>query len=113
LAGCVKSAFQQPALPVKGYAVPKIGNIALTGKSGRQYSFEVFARTTEFRAVGAVYLQSKRTPTVNGGGSHDFIYIGQTSNLSDRPLNHHKKACFDREAQTVSLCIWRRTNRSG
>ncbi len=75
----------------------KVGNgMAVKGKSGQSYSFAVYTRDTEFKALGALYLMSKRTPKPDGGGSHQFLYIGQTGDLSNRPLNHHKKSCFDK-----------------
>jgi hypothetical protein len=83
--------------------MPKFGTIELKGASGRKWSFTAYPRETEFRAVGAVYVQSVRTKKADGGGSHEFIYAGQTGDLSDRPLNHHKKACFDRHGANCLL----------
>ena len=48
-------------------------------------------------------MQSVRTPKAGGGGSHQFIYVGQTGDLSNRPLNHHKKGCFDRHGANSLL----------
>ncbi len=74
----------------------KITTITLTGKTGTKYELGVYPRTDSFKALGAVYVQSKRTPKPDGTGTHDMIYVGQTNDLSDRPLNHERKACFDK-----------------
>ncbi|MBU6449641.1 MAG: GIY-YIG nuclease family protein [Rhodospirillales bacterium] len=85
----------------------KIGEMTLKGVSGKTYIFQVYSRSTEFKALGAVYVMSKRTQkSGESGGTHDFLYIGQTGDLSNRPLNHHKKSCFDRRgADHVSVHI--------
>src|SRR6516225_5000509 len=72
--------------------VATLGTIDLKGASGKSWPFDVYLRETAFKAVGAVYVQSVRTAKTGGGGSHQFIYVGQTGNLSNRPLNHHKEA---------------------
>ena len=74
----------------------KFGTIKLKGASGRSWTFDVGPRDTEFNAVGVVYVQSVRTRKADGTGTHKFIYVGQTGDLSRRPLNHHTKGCFDR-----------------
>jgi hypothetical protein len=50
---------------------------------------------TEFRALGGVYIITKRTAT-RGGGTHSLIYIGHTGNLAERFNNHHKADCWER-----------------
>lgn len=70
----------------------KIGNITLTGESGTNYSFEIYARSTEFNAVGGIYVMAKKT----AANTYSVLYVGQTGDLSSRPLNHHKKDCFDK-----------------
>lgn len=81
----------------------KLGIITLTGKSGTKYAFNVWPRSDTFNAVGAVYFMTVRTVGSNGNGTHDFIYVGETGDLSDRPLNHHRKACFDRHKANCIL----------
>lgn len=70
-----------------------IGTLTLTGKSGRSYEFSVYPRSTSFRAVGGVYVMSKRNAL---NRQHSVLYIGQTEDLSSRPLNHHRTSAFDR-----------------
>jgi hypothetical protein len=74
----------------------KITTITLTGKSGTTYELGFYPRSDTFKALGAVYVQSKRTLKPDGTGNHDMIYVGQTGDLSSRPLNHERKACFDK-----------------
>jgi hypothetical protein len=81
----------------------KLGTINLKGASGTSWTFDVYLRDTPFKAVGAVYVQSVRAPKAGGGGSHEFIYVGQTGDLSNRPLSHHKKGCFDRHGANALL----------
>jgi len=92
--------------------VAKLGMITLKGASGTPWTFEVYPRDTAFRAVGAVYVQSARTRNANGGGNHRFVYVGQTGDLSNRPLNHHKKACFDRHGANALLILLESSERS-
>lgn len=87
--------------------MPSLGKMTLKGASGKDYTFEVYHRSTEFKALGAVYLISKRSPNPDGkGGTHTFLYLGETGDLSSRPLNHHKKQCFDKHgADHVSVFL--------
>jgi hypothetical protein len=38
--------------------------------------------------------------------------VGQTGDLSNRPLNHHKKACFDRHGANALLILLESSERS-
>jgi hypothetical protein len=69
-----------------------LGSITLTGKSGKTYEFAIYNRPTTFTAVGAIYVMSKKTPD----NKYSLFYIGETGDLSKRPLSHHKTACFDK-----------------
>lgn len=71
----------------------KLWEIILTGKSWKKYTFNVYLSNTEFKNVGGVYLISKRNHETR---KHNFIYIGQTQDLSTRFDNHHRQDCFDR-----------------
>jgi hypothetical protein len=73
----------------------KIGTITLTGESKTKYTFNVYPRTDTFKAIGGVYFMTHRREEQDGSGKHTFIYVGETGDLSDRPLNHHRKKCFD------------------
>jgi hypothetical protein len=69
-----------------------LGTINLTGKSGTQYAFNIYERSQKFKDVGAIYVMSK----INSALRYSLIYIGETGDLSIRPLNHHRTACFDK-----------------
>jgi len=70
------------------------GSMTVKGTSGNSYTFEVYSYDTEFKPLAAVYLITKRTPKTDGTGSHSFIYVGETDDLSDRFDGHHKEQCF-------------------
>src|SRR4051812_18885693 len=59
-----------------------IGNItARGGKSGNQYSFELYSLQTDFNPLGAVYI------FLSGSAP---VYVGETGDLSERFDGHHK-----------------------
>ena len=71
----------------------KLWTIELTGVSSKKYTFNVYSSDTSFKAIGAVYLISKRNHI---NRNHDFIYIWETGDLSTRFDNHHRQSCFDK-----------------
>jgi hypothetical protein len=81
-----------------------LGDLTYHGASGVLYKFTVHPWGTVFKAVGAVYCVTKRTPKSDGGGSHDLIYIGETGDLSERFDAHHKAACMERHGANC-ICI--------
>jgi hypothetical protein len=87
----------------------KIGTATAKGISGTSYSFNVYPITESFKAIGAVYIITKRTPKPDGGGEHKFVYIGQTGDLSERFNDHHKDACFQKQGANY---IWVHANQS-
>lgn len=50
---------------------------------------------TSFKALGAVYFVTRRVPKPEGGGSHTYLYVGETGDLSTRFDDHHKQTSFD------------------
>lgn len=42
-----------------------------------------------------VYIITKRVAKAGGGGSHTYLYVGETGDLSTRFDGHHKQECFD------------------
>ena len=69
----------------------------LKGISGKEYSFELYSfakfdqLSDEITAEqGALYLFTKRY-LKNGEFYHKFIYLGETSDISTRYSDHHKK----------------------
>lgn len=83
----------------------KITGATFKGKRG-SYSFEVYSLDTSFKAVGAVYIFTKRTIGVGGKGTHAFIYIGETDSLKDRIPNHEKWSCIERNGANC-ICVHR------
>ena len=74
-----------------------IGQIDIDGVSGNAYRFDIYDRETVFNEIPAVYLLSKRTENQDKRGfNHTYIYFGQTENLYNRMMTHHKKECFDK-----------------
>lgn len=66
-------------------------SVLLAGKSGQEYLFTVWTRQTRFRAKPGVYAMARAL----GGERFNIIYIGESNDLSVRPLNRDKLACFD------------------
>ena len=60
-------------------------SIVFTGKSGEGYRFQVWPLATAFRAVGGVYVITKRTfddRTFATRASHQPLAIGETADLA-------------------------------
>jgi hypothetical protein len=74
-------------------AMAKLADAAFSGSTGK-YDFEVYPLGADFKNVGAVYIISRRTVDAQGKGTHTFIYIGHTGDLSERFDDHHKAQCF-------------------
>ena len=73
----------------------KISSMKIDGQSGTKYSFDFYSIDTVFKALGAVYVITERTLKPAGGGSHAYIYVGETGDLGTRFSSHHKQDCFD------------------
>lgn len=86
----------------------KLGTITYEGISGTQYEFDVYIIDTSFNDVGAVYIITKRYQS-ESGYTHTHIYAGQTSDLSERFDDHHKKDCFDAHGANC-VCVHRDDN---
>lgn len=81
----------------------KIADATFEGKVG-SYRFAVYPADTTFKAVGAVYVFSKRTVGSGGKGTHGLLYIGETDSLADRIPNHEKWPCAKRNGATC-VCV--------
>jgi hypothetical protein len=71
--------------------------VTVKGASGATYNFIVYSWGTNFNPVGAVYLILRKQYQT---GNYSILYIGQTSDLSDRFDNHHKQPCFDQNQKS-------------
>ena len=72
----------------------------LKGKSGNEYTFKLYSfdnfdELSEEIAgkLAALYLFTKRF-FQNGKYFHEYIYLGETSDISTRYGNHHKRRCI-------------------
>ncbi len=72
----------------------------LVGQSGKRYLFNLYSfdnfddLRNAFNTIAALYVFTKRFRKESGNYSHDLIYLGETSNLSERFDNHHKESCI-------------------
>lgn len=75
----------------------KIKTISWDGASGAEYKYYIYPIGTDFSATPANYIYAKETEP----GRYRPIYVGETGDLSDRPLDtHHKKGCIERQGAT-------------
>lgn len=72
-----------------------MSTINYTGKSKKEYTFDLYPVGTNFKKLGAVYIVTKRE-VKEGVGNHTLLYVGKADDLSTRFDNHHKQDCFDK-----------------
>ena len=72
------------------------GNIKWPGASGSSYDYQIYKIGTEFKNVPGNYIFAKETSQ----SRWTPIYIGETSNLSERFDDHHKMPCIRRHGST-------------
>jgi len=70
--------------------------ISLRGRIGHSYQFEIYPWDTSFKPLGAVYVPMR----LENSGTYTILYVGQTSDLSERFDEHHKKWCFNQYAKS-------------
>jgi hypothetical protein len=66
------------------------------GISGQTYTYEIHPIDTSFKGLPGNYIFAKETKP----NTWTPVYIGETSNLSERFDDHHKKPCVDRNGAT-------------
>jgi hypothetical protein len=74
----------------------RLETVTLKGKSGNQYDLGAYPISDTFAPLGAVFVQPKRTVSARGENNHSLIYVGQTGDLSSRPLAPDKQKSCDR-----------------
>jgi len=74
--------------------MPKLGTVALIGASGRRYEFAVYLREDAFKPLGAVYFLAKRIPFAEDEAEYTWIYVGESGDISQRPLSPKHKPCI-------------------
>lgn len=84
-------------LRLKREATPELGTIMWRGQSGRDYRYySVYKIGADFDAAPGNYIFAEEF----GPGTFRPIYIGQTSDLSERFDNHHAMPCIKRNRAT-------------
>lgn len=73
--------------------------IIWTGQSGREYKYWVFDIGTKFKAAAANYIFARQTEP----NTFNPIYVGQTSDISERFDSHHKMPCIQ-GASATHIC---------
>jgi hypothetical protein len=86
--------------------MPKLtdATLTITGKSKTKYTFNIYTRETDFNAVGAIYVFTKRYLDSDGEYRYKYIYCGKAADLSTRFYDHHKEACINRNSANC-ICI--------
>jgi hypothetical protein len=85
--------------------MPKLGTVALNGASGKCYEFSVYLREDAFKALGAVYFLAKRIPFAEAEAEYTWIYVGESADISRRPLADKRKPCVDAN-EANCLCLY-------
>lgn len=87
----------------------KTETITLKTITGNQYRFNIYPVGTKFKPIGAVYFFTKRYKSSDGNYNHTPIYVGETSNLSERFINHHRMPSIERNGANC-ICILSESN---
>ena len=81
----------------------RLGCIVFFGRSGEEYRFECWDLETRFRALGAIYIVTRRR--VEGAGyrraHHETLYIGHVASLACPT----KSSPFPQFAQHGANCV--------
>jgi hypothetical protein len=83
--------------------------MVLEGASRQKYSLQLYPWGTSFRSLGGVYVVTHAEPNLQGGNSHQIVYVGQTGDLSERFEFHHKAYCF-RLHKASHICVYLEQN---
>jgi len=80
--------------------------IILKGKSGIQYTFNVYPANYECPQEGGIYVYTKRTQHLSVAGNHSLIYIGITDSFNRRNYEHDGHECINK-ANPNCICLKR------
>ena len=81
--------------------------ITFKGKSGERYRFQAWPIDTKFKAIGGVYVVTKRTfenRTFPTKASHQPLAIGQTANLAASVTTTERDKLVDKGANCICVC---------
>ena len=85
----------------------QLGHIIFPGRSGEEYHFECWDLETRFRAIGAIYVVTRRR--AEGAGyrhaHHETLYIGQVSSLASLAVAPSPLAAFAQHGANC-LCVY-------
>lgn len=84
--------------------------VTLRGQSGKEYTFELYGfgdfddLKSMDKEMPVLYLFSQRYAN-NGAYLHNYLYLGETGDLSTRFSGHHKEAELrQHNANCIGLC---------
>ena len=81
--------------------------IVFKGKSGQQFRFRAWPLETKFKAIGGVYIVTKRSfedLTFTTKGTHQPLVIGHTANLADTLISRSQRAKLTTQGANC-ICI--------
>jgi hypothetical protein len=89
-------------------SMAKYDDLMLSGKSGEKYCFQTWPYHTRFRSVGAVFSVTKRlfNNKTFHRASHEVIYIGQTSSMSEPFATLSQLEAFEKHGVNC-VCVYR------
>ena len=83
----------------------KLSTMKFKGKSGAEYSFDVYPLDTNWKDnISGVYFVTRRHQKADSRFYHDKIYVGQSTDIKERHVNHHRESCFSKKDANC-LCI--------
>ena len=81
----------------------KISDATFKGRSGVEYTFEVYDSQTSFNEGSAIYIFTLRTVT-GTKGEHRLLYIGESAQLGTRIASHEKWSCVTKHGCNC-ICV--------
>jgi hypothetical protein len=85
-----------------------IGTVIFKGRSGEEFRFQAWPLTAKFKAVGGVYIVTKRSfedRTFTTKASHHPLVIGHTANLADALISKSQLAKLTAQgANCICIC---------
>jgi hypothetical protein len=83
------------------------GGITFNGKSGEKYYFKAWPLQTRFNPLGAVYFVTRRVfnDKTYRRASHESIYIGQTTDLTNPFATQSQLGCFEKHGANC-VCLY-------
>ena len=85
----------------------RIGTLVFSGRSGKDYRFEVWPIETRFKPVAAVYIVTKREVTTGtfSRADHEQIFLGHTPDISS-PLGPQTQLAWFNAKGANCICVY-------